>query len=118
MANYTEAYIENGRAYFAALSADEAWQKELDFQNIGRYSKAATGTEGSALRLLYNAKLRADEALRNAITELRKAGTHDEIGATLEMKLRCGMCSWAGAVVDLCGDTCPCCGLKENLEVK
>lgn len=80
---YTDAYIEHGRAYFAAMNADDAWQRELDFQHVDRYSPAARGVVGecSQLRLLYKAKLRADEELRMATDALRANGTPGEIAA-------------------------------------
>jgi hypothetical protein len=80
---YTDAYLEYGRAYFAALSADEQWQRELDFQNVDRYSPEARGVvgSGSALRRLYEAKLQADEELRNATDALRVGGTAAEAEA-------------------------------------
>lgn len=83
MTTYTDAYIENSSAYFAAMSADDAWQRELDFQNIDRYSPEARGVvgSGSQLRLLYEAKLQADERLRNAADALRASGTPGEIEA-------------------------------------
>lgn len=80
---YTDAYIEHGCAYFAAINADDEWQRELDFQNIDRYSEQARGMAGecSQLRLLYEKKLRADEELRAATDALRANGTQGEIEA-------------------------------------
>lgn len=78
---YTDAYLEHGSAYLAALSADEQWQRELDFQNVDRYSDAARGVAGSGsmLRLTYEKKVQADEALRAATDALRANGTQAEI---------------------------------------
>jgi hypothetical protein len=86
---YSDAYIEHGSAYFTALSADEQWQRELDFQNIDRYSLAAQGIigSGSALRGLYERKLRADEELRVATDTLRASGTPAEIEAVNSLGL-------------------------------
>lgn len=80
---YTDAYLDHGSAYFAALSADDQWQRELDFQNIDRYSDAARGVAGSGsmLRLLYEAKVRANQKLREATDRLRATGTQAEIEA-------------------------------------
>ena len=77
---YTDAYLEYGSAYFSALNADEQWQRELDFQNVDRYSNAARGVvgSGSMLRLLYEKKLQADEVLRVATVALRVNGTQAE----------------------------------------
>lgn len=84
---YTDAYINHGVAYFGAMSADEQWQRELNFQNIDRYSPEARGVvgSGSQLRLLYEAKLQADENLRRATDELRVNGTSAEIQAVDEL---------------------------------
>jgi hypothetical protein len=84
---YTDAYIEHGSAYFTALNADDQWQRELDFQNIDRYSDAARGVvgSGSMLRLLYEKKLRADEELRAATAALRANGTQAENQAVSEL---------------------------------
>jgi hypothetical protein len=78
---YSDAYLEYGSAYFSALSADEQWQRELDFQDIDRYSLEARGVAGSSstLRLLYEKKLQADEALRNATDALRAGGRREEV---------------------------------------
>lgn len=79
---YTDAYLEYGSAYLAALNADDQWQRELDFQNVDRYSPEARGVAGecSQLRLLYEAKVRADEELRDATVALfRLGGTAQEI---------------------------------------
>lgn len=80
-AAYTDAYMEYGCAYFSALSADEQWQRELDFQGVDRWSDAARGVAGSGslLRLLYEKKLRADGELRQAVDALRVSGTQAEI---------------------------------------
>lgn len=84
---YSNAYIEHGSAYFRALSADKQWQRELDSQNIDRYSDAARGVTGSGsiLRLLYEAKLRADQELRDATDALKVSGTPGEIQAVSEL---------------------------------
>ena len=79
MTAYSDVYIEHSSAYFTALNADEQWQRELDFQNIDRYSPEARGSEGSALRMYYNAKLKADESLRLATDNLRSNGRVNEI---------------------------------------
>jgi len=86
-AYYTDAYLEYGSAYFLALNADSQWQRELDFQNIDRYSSAARGVAGSGsmLRLLYEAKVRAGENLRTATEALRANGTSAEIEAISEI---------------------------------
>lgn len=83
MTTYSDAYIEHGSAYFAALSADDEWQRELDFQYIDRYSPEARGVVGSGsnLRHLYERKLQADEELRNATDRLRANGTQTETEA-------------------------------------
>lgn len=85
---YTDAYLEHGRAYFAALSADEQWQRELDFQNVDRYSSEARGMAGEAsqLRLLYEAKLQADGELRNVTDTLRASGTQAEVEAVMGLQ--------------------------------
>ena len=82
-AYHTDACLEYGRVYFAALSADGQWQRELDFQNIDRYSDAARGVvgSGSMLRLLYEARLQTDKELKNATDALRANGTQSEIEA-------------------------------------
>lgn len=84
---YTDAYLEHGRAYFAALNADDQWQRELDFQNLDRYSDAARGVvgSGSTLRLLYEAKLRADQELRDATDHLRANGSMAEVQVVAEL---------------------------------
>ena len=84
---YSDAYIEHGNAYFRALNTDEQWQRELDFQNVDRYSDAARGMVGSCsqLRLLYQAKLRADQELREATEALRANGTPSEVQAVNEL---------------------------------
>lgn len=85
---YTDAYLEHGRAYFAALSADEQWQRELDFQDVDRYSPEARGVAGEAsqLRLLYEAKLRADEELKSATDTLKASGTEAEVEAVMSLQ--------------------------------
>lgn len=84
---YSDAYIEHGNAYFRALNADEQWQRELDFQNVDRYSDEARGVVGSCsqLRLLYEAKLQADQELREAIDALRANGMPSEVQAVSEL---------------------------------
>lgn len=87
MTTYTDAYINHGAAYSDVMNADEQWQRELDFQNIDRYSPEARGVAGSGsmLRNLYEAKLRADEELRHATDELRANGTLAEVQAVDEL---------------------------------
>jgi len=82
---YSDAYIDHGNAYFRALSADDQWQRELDVQNVDRYSTEAHGTEGSALHSLYGRKLQADQDLRDATDALRLAGKPAEIQAVAEL---------------------------------
>lgn len=48
--------------YYAAIDADNTWQKELDRLKVERYSTAAHGDDGSELRRLYEAKVAADAA--------------------------------------------------------
>jgi len=55
-------------AYYAALDADNAWQRELVKQfgaRAGdvRYTETGQGAEGSTLRKLHDAKLAADSKL-------------------------------------------------------
>ena len=85
--DYSDAYENYGSASFAALSADNQWQRELDFQNIDRYSPEARGVAGSGslLRLLYEKKLQADEALRDTAETLRADGRESEIAVIDEL---------------------------------
>ena len=55
----------------AKLAADQ-WQTALDAQRIDRYSAAAKGKAGSELRRLRDAKIAADDKVRELTDVMRR----------------------------------------------
>lgn len=67
-------------AYYAAVAADDAWQKELDSRGIKRYSREAKGATGSDLRNLHEAKLAADNKYHELVETMRKFQDPRQVG--------------------------------------
>jgi hypothetical protein len=65
--------IKTTDAFRAAKKSDEAWNEELHFLNISRYSPISNGALGSTLRALYDAKVAADRVLSDAFERDRMA---------------------------------------------
>ena len=67
-------------AYYTAVTADEAWQDELDSRGIERYSRQAKGAADPDLRKLYEAKLAADNRYHELVQTMRRYQDPRQVG--------------------------------------
>lgn len=63
----------------AAKLADSEWQAALDELGIDRYSRAAKGVAGSALRALYDAKIASDNKVHELTETMSRFQDVDQI---------------------------------------